>query len=133
MTSLKVSTAKFMWTSNELIMAYLDDNGSKKTMRVNKYSDLIQSINTGLISGTENTQNAWAFAMVLAAKSLSPSDHMYYSKLLKICLNIKLINGNHLSKIIKRMLFAGDDADGPDTVVKRMAIEASKIQTENIV
>jgi len=126
-----------MWTSNGLIMSYLDHKDSKKTMKVSKYSDLIQSINAGLISGTENTQNACAFAMVLAAKSLRSSDNMYYSKLLKICLDIELINKNHLSKIAKRMLAAGDDADGPvngpDVVIKRMVIEANKIQAENIV
>ena len=135
--STKLSTTKFLWTTNGLIISYVDHKGSKGTMEVSQYLDLIESIRSGLIFGMQDTQLACAYAMVLAAKSLKDSDNKYYSNLLKICLDIETINKNYLSAIVKRMLAAGDDADGPangkDMVVKNMVLEANLIQSENIV
>lgn len=135
--STKLSTTKFLWTNNGLIISYVDHKGSKGTMEVSQYSDLIEPICSGLIVGIQDTQLACAYAMVLAAKSLNYSDNKYYSKLLKICLDIETINKNNLSPIVKRMLAAGDDADGlvngKGMVVKNMILEANRIQNENIV
>ena len=135
--STKLSTTKFLWTSNGLIISLLDHNGSKKTMEVSDYSDLIESIDSGLISGIHDTQIACAYAMVLAAKSLDGSNNNYYSKFLKICLDIESLNKNDLSIIVKRILSAGDAADGPvhgtDIVVKNIVLEANRIQNESIV
>ena len=106
-------------------------------MDVCNYSELIESINSGGIPGISNTQIACAYAIVLAARSLDEYDNKYYSKLLKISLDIEAINKNDLSHIVKRMLTAGDEADGPsngkDIVVKSMILEANRIQNEMIV
>ena len=135
--STKLSTTKFLWTSNGLIVSYIDHEGSKETMDVRNYSELIESIKSGGITGISNTQIACAFAIVLAARSLDENNNKYYSNLLKICLDIETINKNDLSRIVKRMLTAGDEADGQsngkDTVVKSMILEANRIQNEMIV
>ena len=135
--STKLSTTKFLWTSNGLIVSYIDHEGSKETMDVRNYSELIEPINSGGIPGISNTQIACAYALVLAARSLDENDNKYYSKLLKISLDIEAKNKNDLSAIVKRMLAAGDEADGPtngkDRLVKNMVLEANRIQNELIV
>ena len=135
--STKLSTTKFLWTSNGLIVSYIDHEGAKETMDVCNYSELIESIKSGGITGISYTQIACAFAIVLAARSLDENNNKYYSNLLKICLDIETINKNDLSRIVKRMLTAGDEADGQsngkDTVVKSMILEANRIQNEMIV
>lgn len=135
--STKLSITKFLWTSNGLIVSYIDHEGAKETMDVCNYSELIESIKSGGILGISNTQIACAYAIVLAARSLDEYDNKYYSKLLKISLDIEAINKNDLSHIVKRMLSAGDEADGPsngkDIVVKSMILEANRIQNEMIV
>ncbi len=135
--STKLSTTKFLCTSNGLIFSYIDHEGSKATMYVCSYLDLIKSINSGLIQGIHNTQIACAFAIVLAARSLDKYDNKYYSKLLKISLDIESLNKNNLSHIVKRMLTIGDEADGLSNgkciVVKSMILEANRIQNEMIV
>ena len=56
---------------------------------------------------------------------------------LKISLNIETINKTNLSSIVKRMLSAGDDANGPvngkNVVVKKMILEANLIEKEKSV
>ena len=135
--STKLSTTKFLWTSNGLIVSYIDHEGSKETMDVCNYSELIESIKSGGIPGISNTQIACAYAIVLAARSLDEYDNKYYSKLLKISLDIEAINKNDLSHILKRIITAVDEADGPsngkDIVVKSMILEANRIQNEMIV
>ena len=135
--STKLSTTKFLWTNDRLIVSCIDHSGSMKTIEISDYLKLIKLIDSGLISGVGNIQITCAYAMVLAAKELDTFDNKYYSKLLKISLNIETINKTNLSSIVKRMLSAGDDANGPvngkNVVVKKMILEANLIEKEKSV
>jgi len=133
--SIKNPTINFVWEHNTLIFTCIDQKQSLQSIEFSEYLSVITSINSGLISGKTEIQIACAYACVLAAKSFVDFNNSdYCSKLLRACLDIELIDKGNLSKIIKRMLAAGDVADGPvngnHSVIEKMALEADCIQKE---
>ncbi len=135
--SAKLSAIKFRWSNNELIISYIDNNGLNKTINIADHLELTDIINSTVISTMEDMRIACAYAIVLAAKELNPFDEKYYSKLLKISLNIKTSNKHILSSTVRRMLSAGDDANGPvngtDRIVQSMILEANRIHNEKFI
>ncbi len=120
------------WTYDTLRLTVWSDNGVESVWEMSSQKDVIEAIRSKSLDRLE-VPVAGAFACALAARSLlHESPHDYYSRFLNAARAIKRTSPGHagLTDAIKRVLAAGDRADGPMNGPERLveAIEAEAIR-----
>jgi hypothetical protein len=121
------------WTGNSLTLNETAADISSVIANMATYTDVIAAVRTAVLVGGE-VPIAGAFACALAASTLlREGTHDYYSRLLHAVRAIQqAAPGNAaLTDAVRRVLAAGDEADGPanghEAVAAAMTAEAVRI------
>jgi hypothetical protein len=132
-TAAKTRNRALRWTGDSLTLVEESDDDSIVIAYMGAYGDVIAAIRTGMLAGRE-IPIAGAFACALAASALLHEiTHDYYSRLLDAARAVERAAPGDaaLTGAIKRVLAAGDRADGPANgtqgVVKAITEEAARI------
>ena len=137
MTTTKSATGtrlrSFKWTGNSLTLVEGSDDDSVVIANMVTYEDVIAALSAGTLEDGE-IPVAGAVACALAARALlRETAHDYYSRLLHVARAVEraLPDDAELTDTLKRVLAAGDEANGPangpEGVAAAMTAEAVRI------